>query len=154
MTDINNVIDQIVEERTLSLEAADAIKGLRDENAELRDHVAALEERVNAFVEVESKLKDECRRKNSMLEGYIRRENELIDREKNALRLEIENEFLKARAAELKEIINNLTRNTMVRQRVFGTESLVMPPYESGGMTMGPVVSQQPYDSTTESEEV
>jgi len=154
MTDINNVIDQIVEERTLSLEAADAVKALRDENTELRDQAAALEERVNAFIEVESELKDECRRKGKLVNEYLSREKELKEREKSVIRTEIENEHLKARCTELKEIIDNLTRNTMVRQRVFGNEPIVLPGYESGGYQYGPQAMQQPFDRTTESEEV
>ena len=151
---IEDVLQQVVEDKTFSLEAVEAIKALREENQKLRTQNESQLKQLSNLRDELAVAKKEVTDLRGRLDRYIIWEEGIKDREKAVLRTEIQNEHLQARCAELKGIIDNLTRNTMVRQRVFGNENLVMPGYESGGYQYGPQTMQQPFDRTTESEEV
>ena len=147
---IEEVIQHTIEEKTFSLEAIEAIKQLRDANEELKSAKRRLEQELEEEKDKSKQLNDLLKEAKTALSNKSSELTELKKREAKALRLEIENEYLRRRGDEHRDTFMALCRNTTVRQRIHGQEPLVMPPYSSCGADYGPCVGTGYVDKTTE----
>ena len=114
--EILTAINRLIDEKTFSLEAVEAIKKMRDElsrvtelaekNAKDFEHAAKL---------ATTYLRDLTEAKNR-LEGIEKRENDVALREKEATKLELKAEYQTSRGNEMKELISLVFSHPVLRR--------------------------------------
>lgn len=131
MNKINEIIDDILVNKTFSLETVDKIKSIKDRTVLLEKHNLQL-------LEDKEKKDEEISRLNSIVEelsdfkrNAIKVENDIIEREKSLYKKEVEASFQKEKATLIKELFDTVFRNTEVRKNIYKQTQVVSNGYTS-----------------------
>lgn len=128
MTDkLTDVIDEMVRNKTFSLDALDAVKGLRDRAIEQDRQI----ERLNSLLETRGESEARLRAENSTLqrtiEDHAKNESSLREREGKVLALELAEARSTATAGALREAFGIVFKNTTVRESVQRSTAVAVP---------------------------
>lgn len=117
--EINKILDKAVIEKTFSLEAIDHIKNLRDEWTKTME----INSRYGDSVKRMGQEIIDLRAENSYLKNYqeavLKREEELLKKERVQEIVILQKEFSDRRANEIKEIFGIVFKNPIVRETVY-----------------------------------
>lgn len=114
---------------------------LNTELTELKKKFAKLEEKQKEFI-------DKCASQASTIDSWKRREDSLIEREKEMTRLELEARYDRERVSDHKEMFELVFRNIEVRRNIF----TAVPGINAGqyGSQVSPYVHQDTQKETQE----
>lgn len=129
MEDLNKVIDQIVTEKTMSLEAVDAIKQMRERNNTLRETNSRLEKTNNDYAEKLITFQEDIKKLKEERDHILAMDSAFKVREEKATRQECEVEKHKAVSDTYSTVFQIIFRNTTVRRTV---SKDVITPLEGG----------------------
>lgn len=148
--DFNKLIDQVVEERTLSLEAVDALKVLRDQANDDANTVIEqelkLERLAGELVEAERSLGEMDRREAAVAEDRVK----LLARHDEIHTKEVEQAADKATAATFRECFGLVFRNQTISREILRSATGQEPDSTPGSYG---VVATSQTESVTETEE-
>jgi len=150
MDKLNNIIEQLVAEKSLSLEVLEQLKRIKDESNILTSENKQHLETIKNYSENNDKLINANKQLSSIIDGWKLRENNLISREKAVLDSEHKNEIqeLKANYAistlqEVKGVVEMVFKNVTVRKSIHKNKSI---PVSNNGY----VQNHNEYESYTE----
>lgn len=135
---LDSVLTDILEERAFSLEAADAIKELRDSLKQTEQHNDALQQQVETSERIraeQAQMISERDRKIAAMEEWKddieQRELDVKKREYDFLKVQLERDLEKQRVQDHKDILLSLTRNLQHRKELYTSVN----GYDSQGST-------------------
>ena len=118
---LTTLIDEIVHEKTFSLEAVNAVTNLRDTAEALESQVRILTKK-NKTNEENAKIHEiRVSKLRNEVEDWKKREADLIVREMKILNLELGTAVSNAKAETYKECVSLIFRNETVRKEMFGS---------------------------------
>lgn len=120
---LNAVINQIVQDKTYSLEAIEAIKSIKDKRDELLSQVIELNSNVEICEKKVSELKAENKRLDKIVDGIQVREEAVLQRENAAHKAEVEQSADKAKADAYKDALHTVFRPHSVRKDILRAPS-------------------------------
>jgi hypothetical protein len=120
---IAGVIQAALEERTLSLEAIDAIKVMRDTLSKAEEKIVTLESAHKINSAHSQHMTDSLNAALDDLKAFQDREQALLAREVICMKIEVENEYLVKGNADKMTIMLSLTRNLEYRRSLSDSKS-------------------------------
>lgn len=136
---LSSIIDQIVEDKTFSLEAVNAIKEMRELIPVLEDEIKKKNncldtERMDndALRSTINELQAKIVEKSGVINEWVARDAALIDREKSMTKLEVEREMLGTFKGELYDLLCGLFKNPTKVREIQDTENVVVPGCNGG----------------------
>ena len=118
MNDLIKMIDDLVEKKTFSFEAVQAVNRLRSEAVALQEQVNNQRETIKFQKEGIDNQTAEISRLQGRQNAMLMREADVVVRERTASDLEKKTAVAEAVAASTKEIVTLIFRNVEVRQRM------------------------------------
>lgn len=118
-TQIEEVLTQAITEKTFSLEIIEKIKSLKDGFEANKKLVDSLNERIESLVTNNKQLSFDLNNARIKLDTYLKREEEILKKEKELDRNNYELQFQKNRANEIKELMMIVFKNPIVRKSTF-----------------------------------
>lgn len=116
---IDEVLTQVLTEKTFSLEIIEKIKSLKDGFEANTELVNELDERLKFTTKQNEELRTNLSDTNSKLDAYIKRESEIKTKEIALDKTNYELDFQKKRADEIKELMMIVFKNPVVRSNVY-----------------------------------
>ena len=124
MTDkLTDAIDQLVQEKTFSLDALNAVGRLRDRAVAQEQQIRSLETLRESQGRAISDLQEQVRQLAEQEVGLRERERKVAEREAKAQQLEVETAVAVAKSETFGIVFNTIFRNTAVRERVVRNET-------------------------------
>lgn len=145
MDELTKLIDQMVQEKTFSMEAVSAINVLREKAEAMEETIKVSKEAHEDCAKRYNELSDEKSKLQNQLSTWKIRESEIAKRETYIQQLETAKEVSKAKEDTFRECVTLIFRNTLVRDDMFGTK----PMADSSGY----VTPQNTSETNTRSEE-
>lgn len=122
--EIIKLIEQAVTENTFSLEAVKAISAMKESHEKLDGQVKVLEAEKKMFVDSVAKLTAENNVLKEKENSVIVRENEVAEREKKCIKIEVERQFLENWKAEYYNLFQILFKNPTFKVQTYGTDTM------------------------------
>lgn len=132
-TELTNAIDQIIQQKTFSLEGVDAIKTLKIKALALEESVIAKDRRIAELEQLRKDFSADITTLNDALKIARMREDSLVKREANIAQLERTSAVADARSGCYTDIFNKMFANRQFREHVI--ESTQVPVPYNNGMT-------------------
>jgi hypothetical protein len=120
---IAEVIQAALEERTMSLEAIDAIKLLRDDHIQLQMREDESIADIRTLKATLSATKADLAQTKGYLKAFQEREQSLLDRELKCIKTEVENEYLIKANDDKMTLMLSLTRNLEHRRNLMDNKN-------------------------------
>lgn len=131
MDELTKLIDQMVHEKTFSMEGVEAVKALRDQAVALEDQVEnLLQDHENDKRDLDG-FKAKVLRLEKEGSDLRSRESAVIEREKKMTELEKATAVANAKADTFKECVGLVFRNATLRREMFGQQ----PVADNSGFT-------------------
>ena len=118
MDELYKKLDKVVEEKTFSLTAVEAIKSLRTEYANQIDKITQLEKKLKDSLSLTDSIVCRVNKQDMDLKNWVTREVVLQKREDSMTSLEKQFACESVRAGAYKEMFDRLFGNTIVRESV------------------------------------
>lgn len=159
---LNDLLQKILTEKTLSVEAMDVVKNLSKEHKELKELVELKQELIKNRDEEIGVLKEENTKLKNSIDSWLQKESNLVDREKAVTDIEHQKELLnkdithqKERSDEMKEVFGIVFKNTITRKKVQGQVPVAVPGFKGnyGSDTQPYVTQSSSMEEVIESEE-
>lgn len=113
---IEEVLTQVLTEKTFNIDVIEKIKSLKDGFESSTKLVDELKSRLDFITKENTQLNQKNGELHIKLDTYIQRENDISDKEKNLAKTNYELEFQKKRADEIKELMMIVFKNPVVRK--------------------------------------
>ncbi|MEE9367007.1 MAG: hypothetical protein V3W44_09995 [Dehalococcoidales bacterium] len=133
--ELGEVIRRAVLEKTLTepalaqyTEKMLELKNLKEQNEAVTIEFAKAQEKYVLY-------NDKLKMANTALQVWIKRDSELLEREKKIMRLEIAAEYAELRRGDLMEVVNTVFRNTQVKETIMSSVPVNEPGYQGGCST-------------------
>ncbi len=147
---LNELLQKILTEKTLSVEAMDVVKNLSSEHKILQETVESNKKVIEKRDEEIRKLIEENTNLKGEVTSWLEKESNLVGREKAVADIEHQKTLLqkdvdhnKERADEMKEVFGIVFRNTITRKRVQGQIPVAVQGFKGNyGSDTQPYVSQ------------
>ena len=129
MDELTKLIDQMVQEKTFSMEGVAAINELREQAELMQKTIKQLQESFKKENECANRLRNDNDALKGELKNWRAREEKLTNRESKITELEKDRAVANAKADTFRECVGLVFRNTTVRENMVGTR----PVAESSG---------------------
>jgi uncharacterized protein (DUF3084 family) len=113
---LESVINELIENKTFTLEAVEAIKKQRDELISANDKITSLNKTNGEQYQRIQDLTSENNKLSSREQSVFNRETTVAEREKKATELEITSKYQRERGDEMKGLIQTMFTNTLLRK--------------------------------------
>ena len=147
---ISSIVEEVLTEKTFSLEIVTKIKALKDDF----DDLIKVHDEAKREIEFQQKTNKDLREVNQTLlsenTAYKAREDELEKKEKAADKVIYELEFQKKRGDEIKELFGIVFKNPVVRESAYKNGSVPVP--GNNGSYPTTMTSSESETKTTEQE--
>lgn len=127
MSDILKMIDELVEQKTFSLDALSAIKALREEAKVQAAEIVKLKDSVKYQEAEKQRFERDLRHAESKLDKIAAREQAVAERESKITQLELDKAVASASLTSFKEACGMFLKNTIVRESVSSNARRPMP---------------------------
>jgi septal ring factor EnvC (AmiA/AmiB activator) len=136
MSELTDLIDKLVVEKTLSFEAIDKVKELKDKAEDLEGRLGDVENDNKHLGERSMKLSDENGELRATIANWEKRENSLNEREGKISELEKCKAIAEAVSASQKQMFETIFKNVTVRRSV--NKSVPVADHTSGYISSHP----------------
>ena len=118
-TDIIDILDKALVEKTFDLEIVTKIKQLKDEHVTALERIKELEKERASYINIQSDLNRDLQQQKEALLVWRSKEKAIEEAEKGAEKLKYELQFQKDRGNEIKEMFMHVFRNpTIMRSKM------------------------------------
>jgi len=124
---LTDVIDEMVRNKTFSLDALEAVKGLKDRAIEQEKKIERLDSLLATRAESEARLRAENSTLQRTIDDHAKNEISLREREAKVLTLELAEARSTATAGALREAFGIVFKNTTIRESVQRSTAVAVP---------------------------
>lgn len=117
-TDLTNMINKLVEEKTFGLDALPAVQKLRDKATELENANSLLLKQLADSVSERTLLTNKLTDTRSTITEWIQRNAELENRERKVTELEKNTAVAAAQSSVLSHVLDAMLKNTIIRESI------------------------------------